>query len=88
MTAMKVGSVFLTKLTFCFNCVFPSVQFLGASTLPRTRLWLSNMGIVTKIRFEELGLYFIALLSSSSRTAVVLWRQSAILVSLFVIFCD
>ena len=46
------------------------------------------MGIVTKIRFEELGLYFIALPSSSSRTAVGLWRQSAILVSPFVTPCD
>lgn len=74
MTAMKVSSVLhYTSVTFCFNRVFPSVQFLGASTLPRTRVWLPNMGIVTKIRLEELGLYFIALPSSSSRTAVGRW---------------
>ena len=46
------------------------------------------MGIVTKIRFEKLGLYLIALPSSSSRTIVGFRRQSAILVLLFVTPCD
>ena len=43
------------------------------------------MGIVTKIRFEELGLYFIALPSSLSWTV---WRQSAFLNLLFLTRCE
>ena len=46
------------------------------------------MGIVTKIRFEELGLYYIALPSSSSWTAVGVWRQSAFLILLFLTRCE
>jgi hypothetical protein len=32
------------------------VQFLGASTLPRTRIWLANMGIV--LRATKYDSYF------------------------------
>ena len=79
MTAMKVGPVCLLNMTFCFNRVLLVYIFLEPLG---TRIWLPDMGIVTKIRFGEVGpiFYFIStfLLESDS-----CWRLAAKCVSYF-----
>ena len=75
MTAMKVGSVCFLKVTFC-NRVLLVYTFWEPIHFLEQGYDFQTWALSPKIRFEELGQYF----SSSSRTAVGVWRQSAILI--------